>query len=186
MNNQERAIVGELWLETAILYGREISKQTLNLMLNAISDLDFKNVEIFMSDWIKHKKNKSFPLPADIRDFIYPEIDDDASAKESASRLMASVSKFGYTQPKEAKEYMGEAAWSIVSRYGGWTTICEQLGVELDRQVFQAQVRDLIKSHMSFSRMGIIDYKPALPEASKKRDLMPAGEIISLISFKNN
>jgi hypothetical protein len=152
MNNSE---FGKLILEYAKLsayYAQDLSDSVLKMYCDDLVDLDFSTVSTAMSSWRLNPKNNRMPLPAQIRQMVCPEIDQDSVAREIASRVIAAVSKFGYTDPNGAKEYIGETGWEIVRRFGGWQYICENLGVTLDLTMLTAQVRDLAKVHSTYSQ----------------------------------
>lgn len=50
---------------------------------------------------------------------------DEEIGQEVSSRIEGAISKFGYTSPDKAKEYVGEIGWVVVQQCGGWESICE-------------------------------------------------------------
>lgn len=115
-----------------------------------------------------------------IIDIASPSTDDDSEAREIAARVWESTSRFGYPNPHEASEYIGEIGWEVVQNYGGWQSLCESLK-ERERTSFTAQVRDLIKSKMTRKRAGLENTVPALPESHLKQleNLNKVKELIS-------
>lgn len=130
--------------------------------------------------WRLNPHNKFFPLPAQIRGMLSPQLDDDSQARDAASRIISSVSKFGWPNSTEAKEYMGDLAWHIVDRYGGWEYICQNLGVTLDIGTFQAQARDAAKAQLAFGNVGLFDRPPGLPLRAN-HGLTQIGDIVGLL-----
>ncbi len=165
-----RISIGELWIGLAQMYGKDISKPSMSIMLNAISDLDSRAVEKVLNEWAKTSKLGRHPFPAEIREKINPQLNSKDLARDTSMRVVQAVQKFGYTQPEEAETFIGPAGWVAVKRWGGWKYICEGLGVTLDVTTFAAQLRDLLESQVNLERSGVDLNKPAI-EQSKKEEL---------------
>lgn len=174
MTKQESVVVGEAWLSLAQIYGKELQAPALKIILHAISDLDKNAVMAALGKWAAVSKQGRHPYPIEIREMVNPTIDEDSIARETASRVMSAVRQFGYTRPTEAKVYIGDLGWRIVARYGGWQTLCDELGVSLDVGTFQAQVRDLAKSLRQFAKAGELDQAPSLSSS-------PDPQIMSIV-----
>lgn len=169
MTQQDRIEIGEMWLGLAAMYGKEIQRAALSMMLDAVSDLPADRVKIALREWARVSKNRSHPLPADLIAQVFPTVDDDSMAREIASRIVGAVSKFGWPNPTEAKQYIGDVGWGIVERYGGWLFVCQNLGVTLELGTFQAQARDLVKAQLMIGRT---KNQVALQSGSKVTDLI--------------
>lgn len=120
----------------------------------------------------------AFPSVKTIKDQINPEPDDESLANEAATRLAGSIARFGYTDPKGARAYMGEVAWAIVEREGGWQTVCENVRPN-QLPSLKAQWRDLAKALMAKSRAGKLNQAPALPKPDHRA--AAAGELIGSV-----
>lgn len=131
---------------TASYYGRTLSPQVLAMYVEDLEDLPPADVIATYKAWRRNPKNTQFPLPAQIRGIIQPEVDPDSAAREIASRIVGAISKCGWSQPKAAQEYMGDIGWEIVRRNGGWEHVCQHHGVSIDPGTFHAQSRDIAKS----------------------------------------
>lgn len=169
MNQRERVMIGELWISLSQVYGKDISKSAIGLMLSAVEDLPFAAVESVMRDWVRTTKLGRHPNPAEIREKISPPVDQRSQAIEAATRVIASVSKFGWNNGREARAYIGELGWRAVERIGGWPYLCSNLGVGLSITTVQAQVRDLCESTLKLGDAGVHDQPIGLPEP-KRRD----------------
>lgn len=91
---------------------------------------------------------------------------DDQLGDDVAARIEHSISRFGYSNPEEAKEYIGEAGWTVVSNLGGWDRVCEVRIDELASS--RRQWREFAKVIIQKSRSGVLDHGPMLPEANPK------------------
>lgn len=135
---------------TASYYGRTLSPQVLAMYVEDLEDFPPADVIAAYKAWRRNPKNTQFPLPAQIRGIIQPEVDPDSAAREIASRIVGAISKCGWSNPTGAREYMGEVGWEIVRRFGGWTYVCENHGVSLQPAAFMAQARDLARAQLQF------------------------------------
>lgn len=183
MNRDERMAVGKMWLALAEMHGREISQPALSLMLDAVSDLDGNKILVAMKEWAKNSKHSRHPLPGDLRQSLDPAGDPDANAREAASRIIAAVSKYGYNNPKLAEKFIGELGWHVVSRFGGWMYVCENLGTTLDITSFQAQARDVAKATIVRGPEGITN-APALPKSDKITSLLHGNDMNKMLEKK--
>lgn len=182
MNGTERVAIGELWLGLAAMYGREIPRAALSLMLNAIADLDAARVELAMNEWVKSSKNRMHPLPGDIRAMVEPVVDIDSAAREIAGRITGAITKFGWCNARDAEISIGEAGWRVVQLWGGWMSLCQNHGLKIDPNAFYAQAREQAKSclmHTPESMQSAISARPSETEKinSKTASLLRMKEI---------
>ena len=97
MNNE----IAKKWIQLGIMYGRQLGEGTVLMMLEAISDLPFDSVLLVMKKWAASETK--FPMPADIRAKILPELSTKDNAIDAVNAAIACVSKFGYTNSEAAK-----------------------------------------------------------------------------------
>jgi hypothetical protein len=176
MNQSERIQVGELWLTLASMYGRDIPRPALKLMLDAIADLPAPAILKALEDWARSSKSKTHPLPAEIRDVVTPVIDDRSIATDLSKRISGAISRRGWTWPstcqydghanfeEAVKAELGELAWEVIRRCGGWQRIHDDY-FDVDAGVFTAQLRDHIESVSKMAKAGVLHIPPALPAA---------------------
>lgn len=157
MTQQERIMVGEKWLAIAQMFSKELNQVALKMMLDSVNDLDAEKTCLALEKWVSTTKLGRHPFPSELRDMVNPILDPEAKGKLAASRVIEAVSKFGYTHPEAAKEFIGDLGWQAVKRFGGWQYICENLGVTLQQLTFQAQVRDICISTEKASVLGMQD-----------------------------
>ena len=105
------------------------------------------------------KPGRGFPSITDIRDACKApgdRLSDEDVAREAAAKALGAVSKFGWPNGRQAREFMGELAWGAVDKMGGWAMLCETLTAQ-NMTTMQAQLRDLIGSIIARSKAGIVD-----------------------------
>lgn len=155
----------ETIIGTAVYYGRQMTPEVLQMMVEDLEDLDPVACEQAYRAWRRNPKNKTFPLPAQIREVVAPEesIDPEDLAREIAARIVGAVPKFGWCNAREAEKFIGPEGWEIVRRQGGWSYICENLGVTMSPSTFQAQLRDQLKANLKHG-LGAIDRRVTLGE----------------------
>jgi hypothetical protein len=170
MNSQERVKVGEFWIGLAQMYGKDIPQIALKIMLDAVSDISGNEIMIALEEWSKNSKQNRHPLPGELREILRKELSIDAKANESANKIRQAITKFGWPEPDKAKEFMGDLAWAIVIRFGGWQYICQNHGVDLNPLTFHAQARDSAKSILEQGNLGVLD-KPIGIDSPRSQDL---------------
>ena len=89
-----------------------------------------------------------FPHVSEIRIII--EGDDQSQAVEIAGAIIHAISKFGYTNEFEAKEYLGPIGWLTVQRCGGWSAMCSAKTDDLS--ALRAQLRTMAKVNLERNR----------------------------------
>jgi len=130
---------------------------------NEFKDFDHSDLQLV---FVKAKKSlSSFPSMKQMHEFINPDNTKNrelkiSDARDSASRVISSVSKFGYTRPEDAKAYVGPLGWIAIERMGGWVSFCEMLNTDNIGQL-QAQIRDLCDSQLTRQSFGFDINEPA-------------------------
>lgn len=127
---------------TALYYGRKIEQQVLTMMIDDLIDLPVEQILEAYTMYRRNPKNRAMPLPAQIRDIVAPAANPESAAREAAAKITQAITRFGYSNPGPAKEFLGDATWSVIQTFGGWNFICTSHGVTIDPSVFHAQVRD--------------------------------------------
>lgn len=183
MTAADRIRIGELWLAVASVYGRDIPRIALKVMLDAVQDMPADSVASALSAWIKDPNARSFPTPGQIREKIMPTLDAKDLARETALRIRHAVGKFGWPNPRDAADFIGPDGWSVVMQYGGWQHVCENLGTNIPEASFIAQCRDAIESRVRLQRQGIDVSKPSLDQAASRGQLESSGEILKKIGL---
>ena len=174
--------IKETIILTASYYNRTLSKPLLNMYLEDLEDLPPAAILEAYRAWRRNAKNTQFPLPAQIRNMIQPEVDDDSLAKDAASRILEAVVKFGWNNPTEAKAYVGDLAWAVVVRFGGWDYVSRNMGTaNLNIGTFQAQARDIAKTQIVFAKAGRLNEAPSLPEPVNKPQLNQVTRLLNSV-----
>lgn len=180
MNSQERIRIGEIWINTAEVYGKEIKDAGLRIMLDAVSDLPFEAVLSALRDWPRVSKQQRHPFPAEVREMAGGGVSADAEATAAATRVQQAITRFGWPNGKEAQLFIGSLGWTVVQRLGGWLRVCEMVGVDYDKSAFFAHAKSIAKSEAEYSRAGRHDEPPQLPPPAGpgKSGLESAGSIV--------
>lgn len=147
MTQDERNKVGTAIAFTAQYYGREFKKEVLAMMVSDLEDLSATAVLEALNAYRRDPKSKTFPLPAQIRDLISPEINPEAEARELLGRVKSAITQFGYMQGESARNYIGDTGWQIVRDAGGWLNLCNSDFLVNDSMQAQARNRliDVVK-----------------------------------------
>ncbi len=167
MTQEERNELGQIIGAMAIYFGRQdITRPVVSMFLDDIEQAGLSFAEALggYTRYRQSSKSRRFPIPADIIELCRPQASDESLAKEAAGRILDAITRFGYMRGDEAQIYIGSLGWSVVKSFGGWRNVCENHGVEFNALTFQAQARELAKSHLELNRIGILGSGPQLPE----------------------
>lgn len=148
MNQNERSQLANVILTTAKYYNKPVDRDMISMMVDDLSEFDFEKIMVAYKTFRLSPENKFFPLPAQIISIVKPTPSSELLSREIASRITGAVTKFGYSNTLLAKEFIGELGWKVVERKGGWSYICENLGLSLDPGTFEAQARELAKTEL--------------------------------------
>jgi len=164
---------------TAAYYNRDISGDVVAMMASDLADLPYDRVSEAFKTYRLNPKNKTFPMPAQIREVVSPEPTEDHVGRELSARILEAITRFGYPNGQEAREYVGEIGWSVVRAYGGWSTLCQNMGTLISQDQFVAQSRELIKGRVAHGgnfgeNLSQLDFAPK-----------PELEISNLINIKS-
>lgn len=140
--------VAEIIILTASYYRIAISEPVLEMYVDDLSDLSGPEVIAAYKAFRRDPKNKTMPLPAQIRDMIVPAINPEAEARELLGRIKTAITQFGYDQGSAARTYCGEVAWQLVRDHGGWFNLCNSDFLTNDSM--QAQARNRLTDVVRF------------------------------------
>lgn len=174
--------IKEIIINTASYYNHTMRPEVLKMYAEDLEDLDPAAVIAAYKAYRRNPKNRTMPLPAQIRDVVCPTVDPEAMARELSGRSVKAIALFGWPQPEQARNYMGEHAWTAIEHSGGWAHFCREHGVSIDPGVFLAQARETIKSRITYGESNIIRAIESHPNTPKRLSLassLPA-EIIHL------
>lgn len=169
MNQLQRTNLQKAIYTASIYYNRNMPKDVLNMYCDILADLDYDRVMAAITEYSRNPKNIHMFNAAQLRAIIDPQVDPEIESREAAARITQAIVRFGHPSPKQAREFIGEAGWLAVERFGGWSYICENHGVTLDPTQFHAQARDVIKGAIKRREMGIEHQAPSLGPSPKKQ-----------------
>ncbi len=114
------------------------------------------------------REARRFPTIAEIEEAMgIKGISDASRAAEAAARIEGAIVKFGsaggHEKFKRQQEYMGELAWLVVERSGGYQHLCDTVDND-NLSTMKAQWRGVATALCDSSRAGSLDLAPVLPE----------------------
>lgn len=123
--------------------GQTLEDAVLALYAEDLADLDPQACIAAYAQYRRNPANRTFPLPAQIRELVCPEefVAPEVKAREVAARIVGAISSYGYTNAREAQMHIGPEGWQAVLRQGGWSHLCEQTS-KFNELTLQAQLRD--------------------------------------------
>lgn len=152
-------------------YSKELTPSQIDMFSDDLMSLSPTELTQAIISYRRNPENKFFPLPGQLIGIIRPTITATDEANEVASAIINAVGKDGHTNPERAKQRIGELAWEVVVRFGGWKHICESLNPQ-NEGVFRAQIRGLAETVSKKALRGELDQKPALPQSRNVQNLI--------------
>lgn len=131
--------------------GKRISPVAIDIYIEELERFGMPIVNSTLKRFFAYAK---FPTIEDIKKAMgvneVADLTDDEKARLVVSRVVAAISKFGYTaimsekRTAELKQFIGDDGWHLVQSVGGWNSICETETDDLP--TLTAQWRELAKS----------------------------------------
>jgi hypothetical protein len=172
MNDFEKARLRQTYVAMTSYYRQKLEDSTITMYVDDLEDLDFETVMGAIKTYRLDPKSRFLPLPAQIRSIIFPEPTTRDYAEEALGRVMRAIRAHGYMNGDSARQDIGEDAWNVIRRMGGWTEICSN--PDFNPGVFRSQ---FLNAAESVVRTHDYDYSKALPHGgetttlNKSRDL---------------
>lgn len=166
--------IAKMILDMARFYGEALDDRQVELYVEVLSNFDEQTVLMCGAKYMVNYKNEKFPKPIHkIMEGHIQQVPDSVDlARDTALRIRQAITKFGWNKAGKAKEFIGEAGWNIVERFGGWMYLCENLGVKIQEATFYAQCRDAIQSQINLERAGINTNLPSIEQSKGKAQIM--------------
>lgn len=141
----------------------QLTEDMLAIFDLAVQPFGYERAAAALQFLMLQTKRWEMPTPAALVAEIEKKPTRIAQANEVAARVIESVTRFGYSNPKEAETYVGQVGWMVVRRFGGWSHLCEIMGLKLDVGQARAQMRDLALSIMELGELDQLEKPPELP-----------------------
>lgn len=176
LTQNERNSLAQQLLNLSVFYGKfDLTKEQISTYISVLENhfkKDFNVLTGALENYSKDSKNKFFPAPANLNQYINPETSPDAQANEIASKIRQAISEIGYVSPTRAHLFIGDVGWQVVQRSGGWQYLCENHGATLSPLTFYAQSRDTAKAIIENNKINDFSTKDfVLGYENKKTDI---------------
>lgn len=123
MTDDEQIKLRAIIALTAAYYNQQLADPVVAMYVKDLSDLNFNLVSEALNNIRRNPNTRKCPLPAEIRASV-EHSDDNADAREIASKIYSAISKYGWTNSDRARLYIGHLGWQIVELQGGWENVC--------------------------------------------------------------
>lgn len=156
----------------AAYYERTLSDEVVEMYVNDLCEFSLEQLKSAYATYRNDPKNFRNPIPAQIKAIINPKTDSRKAAADLAQRLCSFARKKDYTWAmhnsfrKEFLLELGEIAWNVVQKRGGWNAFCDEFW-NSDNTAFSAQLRDVIEFEWESHSNGNLRPMHALPEPNK-------------------
>lgn len=160
MNNEQ--LIKNFWLNISAYYRQTVPNEVIAMYAYDCKDMTIEELRRAFEMYRSGKQAAFFPLPAVLKNIVRPPFDEDAEANEVVAKILACMKPWKSAQ--DARETMGELAWSVVQGVGGWS----YLGSQPPPDSFaQRDMREMAKSKIVRAQQGRADEKPALPGSER-------------------
>lgn len=151
-------------------YGKSISQNLLEMYVEDLLELSESELQRAAKMFRRDAKNVFFPTPAALVALARPLQTPEDAAREASARILECLSVDGHTNPERACNRMGELAWEVVKRMGGWSRVCQETTYQ-NTGTFAAQCRELAATLHRKALNGIpLSEVPALPARNEYRE----------------
>lgn len=149
----------------AKLSGLVLEKEIIGLYDGAFKQIGYdKGVTAIEHVILNRRSRDPFPSIADLKRVGSREPDEMDQAVEASNRIVEAVSKFGGCNADlnapQARKFMGDIAWYVVERNGGFVNLCSQLTASTIG-TFKAQFRELALSSIRRYKLGLLEVAPS-------------------------
>lgn len=161
----------------------EINPDLAGTWCTLLTDYSDEQIKQTFRDTISHFEY--WPTPKEIiREINGGCLTDKEAGQDSASRIEAAISKFGYRNVEDAKEYIGHVGWLTVDQLGGWTRVCETTNDDLPSA--KKSWRELSEVNAKRVSRGQIPDPEALPEGSQTSTPLRSALALAMGSQKSD
>ena len=143
MNNEENLISKLIAL--AAYYRETISADQLLMYAEDLQCLSLDELSLAIKLYRTNPKNKFFPLPAALISCVRETSSDEDESREAAAKIAGAISKFGWCNLNQTREYIGDIGWIAVEMNGGWLSLCSFVTDE-NKSTVSAQLRNLCET----------------------------------------
>jgi hypothetical protein len=154
--------IKKFWLNVSAYYRQTLPNEVLAMYAYDCRDFTIEELRRAFETYRNGKQAAFFPIPAVLKTIVRPPFDEDAEANEVVAKILACMKPFKSAQ--DARETMGELAWSVVQGVGGWS----YLGSQPPPDSFaQRDMREMAKAKIVRAQQGRANELPALPGSER-------------------
>lgn len=117
---------------------------------------------------LQKARSWQLPTPAQIIDEAMPKVQAIDEANNIAGLIVKAIRDHGYSNERLARAAVGELAWMVVDRHGGWNLICTG---DHDIGQLRAQMRDSAKAVLEIARVRPLEQLPQLADSPVSRTI---------------
>lgn len=167
----QRSEIGMLLLVLAEQTHEKLSPERTAYMISELEQYTGPKLNTALRQLIREARR--FPTIAEIETAMgVSEVSDQARAAEAAARIEGAIVKYGSTRLggnyDRQRAFMGELAWAVCDRLGGYQHLCDTLTND-DMNTAKAQWRNLAAALCESAKRGTLDMAPGLPEGPAQK-----------------
>ena len=156
-----------------------LTKEWVALYDRALSKFGYDKAAAAVEAAIMERRgNERMPSIGDLVQRCAPQVLDADTAVEVAGRIWGAISKFGWSDPLGARDWIGEVGWHIIETNGGWQSICATAQAK-DVGTWRAQLRDHAAAAIRRHKAGVLGVAPRFGEVANDKVAALVGEVLS-------
>lgn len=155
---EEKKEITRLYDLTCKAFDKNLERDVLKMQVEDLEDLNFNDIHNALIQYRRDSRNQFWPKANKIRELINPKMSIDAQSVAIATKIREGITTYGWANLRAANANLGEMAWVVVERLGGWQYICENHGLNLNPGTFHAQARDVAKSLLESNSIKQIEH----------------------------
>ena len=185
MTDHEKSFLTKLLALANMTQHFTLTKDLIEIYINHLSPLGFEKLSSALDVIIADRSSRdAFPSIKEIRAIIKPVVDERSEAVFISNRIWSAIDRFGWSNHREAKLFLGELGWTVVLEAGGWGVVCSDANSS-EPTAMKAQLRELALSTISRVKAGRLDVLPKLSDYSEKLNLPIDISSKNMIEVKN-
>jgi hypothetical protein len=151
----------------------DLTPAVIALYDTALEPLGYENaIRVLQKLACKTSPRTGLPTIDEIRaELGARELTIDEKARQVAALIANKIASVGGYNTSRAERELGDVAWEVVGRYGGWQAVCSMADQD-NLDTLMAQWRELAKGTLSCAHVPGGNEPPRLPPAPTRRGML--------------
>ena len=135
----------------------KLGDMILGFYIEELKNVPIEKIESAVK-YFATKGDRHFPSIDEFKRACGIEVVNALGINEKAQKIVNDmrycIKRFGYMQPEEAKKYLGDDAWEVIERFGGYVNICNT-ATDYNFDDMMIQLRKTAEVHIKLAAGGM-------------------------------